>query len=125
MLRPVQLPSGIIIDLDKCLAIVPSSTSNHTDVILAGVEQHIALDSIDSEMLSAVIRQQIVSEPRYPFEFRTIDQESQRRGQVSQKLKLLWQKREEISKQPDADKVFKMFAEIVDAERSPGQKLYS
>jgi hypothetical protein len=83
MLRPVQLPSGIIIDLDKCLAIVPSSTSNHTDVILAGVEQHIALDSIDSEMLSTVIRQQIVSEPRYPFEFRTIDRESQRRGQVS------------------------------------------
>ncbi len=125
MLKPIQLPSGKIIDLDKCLAIVPSSTSTNTEVVLAGIEHHIPLDSIDAEMLSAVIRQQIVIQPRYAFEFRTIAQESQRRAQVSEKLKILRQKREELSHQPDADNVFKMFAEIVDAERTTGQKLYS
>jgi hypothetical protein len=125
MLKPIQLPSGKIIDLDKCLAIVPSSTSTNTEVVLAGIEHHIPLDSIDAEMLSAVIRQQIVIQPRYAFEFRTIAQELQRQEQVSEKLQVLRQKREELSHQPDADKVFKMFAEIVDAERTTGQKLYS
>jgi hypothetical protein len=125
MLKPIQLPSGKIIDLDKCLAIFPSSTSTDTELVLAGIEHHIPLDSTDAEMLSTVIRQQIVNQPRYAFEFRTIFQESQRQEQVSEKLKLLRQKREELSNQPDADKVFKMFAEIVDAERTTGQKLYS
>jgi hypothetical protein len=126
MLKPIQLPSGKIIDLDKCLAIFPSSTtSTDTELVLAGIEHHIPIDSTDAEMLSTVIRQQIVSQPRYAFEFRTIVQESQRQEQLSEKLKLLRQKREELSHQPDADKVFKMFAEIVDAERTTGQKLYS
>lgn len=125
MLRPIQLPSGKIIDLDKCLAIFPSSTSTDTELVLAGIEHHISLDSNDAEMLSTVIRQQIVSQPRYAFEFRTVIQESQRREQVSEKLKLLRQKRAELSNQPDADKVFQIFAEIVDAERTTGQKLYN
>jgi hypothetical protein len=125
MLRPIQLPSGKIIDLDKCLAIVPSLTTNDAEVVLTGIEHHITIDSVDSQILSAVIGQQIVSQPRYAFEFRTIAQESQRQAQITEKLKLLRQKREELSKQPDADRAFKMFSEIVDADRYPGQKLYS
>jgi hypothetical protein len=125
MLKPIQLPSGKIIDLDKCLAIFPSSTSTDTELVLAGIEHHIPLDSTDAEMLSTVIRQQIVNQPRYAFELRTMFQESQQREQISEKLKLLQQKRTELSNQPDADKAFKIFAEIVDAERTTGQKLYN
>jgi hypothetical protein len=125
MLKPIQLPSGKIIDLDKCLAIFPSSTSTETELVLAGIEHHISLDFTDAEMLSTVIHQQIVSQPRYAFELRTISQASQRQAQVSEKLQLLRQKRAELSNQPDADKVFKIFAEIVDVERTTGQKLYS
>jgi exopolysaccharide biosynthesis predicted pyruvyltransferase EpsI len=48
---------------------------------------------------------------RSAFELRTIAQESQRREQVNEKLKLLRQNREELSKQSDRDEVFQMFSD--------------
>lgn len=45
MLKPVQLPSGKIIDLDKCLAIIPASTSTDSEVVLLGIEYHLYIDS--------------------------------------------------------------------------------
>ena len=125
MLKPIQLPSGKIIDLDKCLAIIPASTATDSEVVLSGIEHHLQIDSIDLETLQTAIQRQIVAQPRYAFEFRTIAQESQRRGQIPARLASLRQKRAELSTQPDADKAFEVFSKIVDAERGAGQKLYS
>jgi hypothetical protein len=125
MLKPIQLPSGKIIDLDKCLAIIPASTSTDSEVVLSGIEHHLRIDSIDLASLNAAIQQQAVSQPRYAFELRTVAQESQRREQVTDKLDNLRQKRSELSTQPDANRAFEVFSKIVDAERASGQKLYS
>jgi hypothetical protein len=125
MLNPIQLPSGKIIDLDKCLAIIPTSTSTDSEIVLSGVEHHLQIDSIDLESLQAAIRHQAAAQPRYAFEFRTIAQESQRREQVPDLLASLRQKRAELSTQPGADRAFEVFSKIVDAERGAGQKLYS
>ena len=125
MLKPIQLPSGKIIDLDKCIAIIPASTSTDSEVVLSGIEHHLHIDSIDLATLNAAIQQQAVSQPRYAFELRTVAQESQRREQVTDKLDNLRQKRAELSTQPDANRAFEVFSKIVDAERASGQKLYS
>jgi hypothetical protein len=125
MLNPIQLPSGKIIDLDKCLAIIPASTSTDSEIVLSGVEHHLQIDSIDLETLQAAIRHQTAAQPRYAFEFRTIEKESQRREQIPDLLASLRQKRAELSTQPDADRAFEVFSKIVDAERGAGQKLYS
>jgi hypothetical protein len=125
MLNPIQLPSGKIIDLDKCLAIIPTSTSTDSEIVLSGVEHHLQIDSIDLESLQTAIRHQAAPQPRYAFEFRTIVQESQRREQVPDLLASLRQKRAELSTQPGADRAFEVFSKIVDAERGAGQKLYS
>ncbi|WP_310484722.1 hypothetical protein [Chamaesiphon sp. VAR_48_metabat_403] len=125
MLKPIQLPSGKIIDLDKCLAIIPASISTDSEVVLSGIEHHLQIDSIDLETLQAAIRNQTVTQPRYAFELRTIDLESQRREQIPALLASLRQKRVELSTQPDADIAFEVFSKIVDAERDAGQKLYS
>jgi hypothetical protein len=79
MRKPIQLPSGKIIDLDKCLAIIPASPSTDSEVVLSGIEHHLQIDSIDLETLQTAIRHQLADSPRYAFEFRTIAQESQRR----------------------------------------------
>ncbi|PSB56890.1 hypothetical protein [Chamaesiphon polymorphus] len=125
MLKPIQLPSGKIIDIDKCLAIIPGSTSTDSEVVLSGIEHHLQIDSIDLETLNAAIQQQIVSQPRYAFEFRTISQDLERRDRVSDRFEALRQKRSELSTQPDADRAFEVFSKLVDAERASGQKLYS
>jgi hypothetical protein len=125
MLKPLQLPSGKIIDLDKCIAIIPTPASTNSEVVLAGIEHHLSIDSIDLETLHLAIQQQTIFQPRYAFEFRTVAQESQRRSEVTDRLKALRQKRQELSNQPDADRAFLVFSQIVDAEREIGQKLYS
>jgi hypothetical protein len=125
MLNPIQLPSGKIIDLDKCLAVIPASKSTDSEVILSGIEHHIQIDSIDLEILQAAIQHQTTAKPRYAFEFRTSLQERERRDLVSDRLEALRQKRAELSTQPGAERVFEAFSKIVDAERASGQKLYS
>ena len=125
MLKPIQLPSGKIIDLDKCLAVIPASTSTDSEIVLSGIEHHLHIDSIDLASLQAAIRHQTAAQPRYAFEFRTIAQESQRREQIPDLLASLRQKRVGLSTQPGADIAFEVFSKIVDAERDAGQKLYS
>ena len=38
MFQPIQLPSGKIVDLSKCIAIIPSLTSTDSEMILSGTD---------------------------------------------------------------------------------------
>jgi hypothetical protein len=55
MMRFIQLPSGKIVDLYKCIAIIPDRKSEDNKVILADTEYHMYIDAADLEALRAEI----------------------------------------------------------------------
>jgi hypothetical protein len=125
MIHPLQLPSGKIIDISKCVAIIPNSTSVDSEVVLSGTEHQMYIDATDLETLRAAIIKQSSDRPKYVFELRTSVADLQRREQVGEWMEAFRREKANLATEPDADKSFEVFAKIVDAERPNGQKLYS
>jgi hypothetical protein len=118
LLKPIQLPSGKIIDLDKCLAIVPSDTSSNSEVVLSGIEHHIQIDSQDLETLQGEIDKSRNRETKYP----NLETTPAERIEKSRKFNELWDR---LAARDNASAEAKILMEILDAERPSGQKLYS
>jgi hypothetical protein len=133
LLQPIQLPSGKIVDLSKCIAIVPSANEIDNEMILAGTEQQIQIDAADLEILQAAIARfgkadatpTSSKNPKYTIESRNPVEELQRRQQVSEWMSGFRQHRANLATLPDAERAFEVFTKIVDAERPSGQKLYT
>jgi hypothetical protein len=125
MIHPLQLPSGKIIDISKCIAIIPNETSVSNEVVLLGTEQQIHIDETDLETLRTAIIQQSIDRPKYAFELRNSVEDLQRRQQASEWMNSFRRERASLATESNADKSFEVFAQIVDAERPIGQKLYS
>jgi hypothetical protein len=124
MLQPINLPSGKIVDLSKCIAILPSSQSTTSEVLLSGTERQIQIDRVDLETLQQEIDRS-KNKDRFNLEIKTPEEENKHRQDLAQKLKdfnLRWERLaadEKASQESDA------FKQILDAERPIGQKLYS
>ena len=118
MLKPIQLPSGKIIDLDKCLAIVPSDTSSNSEVVLSGIEHHIQIDSQDLETLRGEINKSRNGSAKY-LNLETTHAE---RVEKSRKFNEIWDR---LAARDNAEAEAKILMQILDAERPSGQKLYS
>jgi hypothetical protein len=56
LLQPIQLPSGKIVDLAKCIAIVPGTNQMDNQMIFAGVEQQIPIDGADLKILQQELK---------------------------------------------------------------------
>jgi hypothetical protein len=125
MIHPLQLPSGKIIDVAKCIAIVPNETSLDSEVLLVGTEHQIHIDRADLETLRAEITKQSKEHSKYTFELRSVEEDLQRRQQASEWMNSFRRERSNLALEANADRSFEVFAEIVDAERPIGQKLYS
>jgi hypothetical protein len=107
MLQPIQLPSGKIIDLSKCIAVIPGSISTDSEMILSGTEQQIRIDSIDLQSL-----QQQLKQPKI-----------QNKNNFSlDKTPAEW---ERLATDENAKQESDAFKQILDGERPSGQKLYS
>jgi hypothetical protein len=124
LLQPIQLPSGKIVDLAKCIAIVPGQSEIDNVIILADTLQQIQIDTADLETLRALITQSGVDRPKYSFELRTHPEDLHHQQQVSEWMNDFRRLRTNLATTPDTDDAFKVFAQIVDAERPDGQKLY-
>jgi hypothetical protein len=118
LLKPIQLPSGKIIDLDKCLAIVPSNTSSNSEVVLSGIEHHLQIDSQDLETLRGEIGKQKNEETKH-LNLETTPAE---RVEKLRKFNQIWDR---LAAMDNAEAEAKILKEIIDAERPSGQKLYS
>jgi hypothetical protein len=125
MIYPLQLPSGKIIDISKCIAIIPNETSVDSEVVLLGTEHQIHIDATDLETLRAAIIQQSIDRPKYAFELRNSVQDLQRRQQASEWMDSFRRDRANLATEQNADRSFEVFTQIVDADRPIGQKLYS
>jgi hypothetical protein len=125
MIHPLQLPSGKIIDISKCIAIIPDSKSGDIEVILSGTEYQLYIDATDLEALRVAIIKPSSDRPKYAFELPTSFADIQRQEGVGEWMDAFRREKANLATEPDADKSFEVFARIVDAERPSGQKLYS
>lgn len=126
MLEPIQLPSGKIVDLSQCIAIIPKSSSTDSEMILLGTQQQIQIDSVDLETLQQEIKQrQTLSRDRFNGERKTLPAQKNFHGDLTLKLQdfnNLWQ---QIAADENAKQESDALQQILDAERPRGQKLYS
>lgn len=118
MLKPIHLPSGKIIDLDKCLAIVPSDTSSNSEVVLSGIEHHIQIDSQDLETL----RRELGKHKNKEIKHLNIETTPAERAEKLRKFNEIWDR---LAARDNAGAEAKILMQIIDAERPSGQKLYS
>ncbi|PSB49796.1 hypothetical protein [Chamaesiphon polymorphus] len=126
MLQPIQLPSGKIVDLSKCIAIVPSDNSTDSEMILAGTEQQIQIDSIDLKILQQELKQPNIKDRcNFNLDPKTPQAESEYREELARKLQIFNNRWEQLATDKNADRESDIFKQILDDQRPSGQKLYS
>jgi hypothetical protein len=124
MLQPIHLPSGKIVDLSKCIAILPASQSIESEVILSGTERQIQIDRADLEILQQEIDLN-KNKAGFNLEIKTLEEENQHRQDLAKKLKDFNLRWERLAADEQAAQESNAFKQILDAERPIGQKLYS
>jgi hypothetical protein len=126
MLQPIQLPSGKIIDLSKCIAVIPGAKSTDSEMILSGTEQQIRIDKIDLQSLQQQLKQpKIQGKNNFSLEMKTPAAENEYRQNLAEKLKIFNSQWERLATDENAKQESDAFKQILDAERPSGQKLYS
>lgn len=125
MLQPIQLPSGKIIDLSKCIAVIPGSKSVDSEMILSGTEQQIRIDRIDLQSLQQQLKQPKIQNKNNFSMDKTPAEENEYRQNLSEKLKVFNSQWERLATDENAKQESDVFKQILDAERPSGQKLYS
>ena len=125
MLQPIQLPSGKIIDLSKCIAVIPGSKSVDSEMILSGTEQQIRIDRIDLQSLQQQLKQPKIQNKNNFSMDKTPAEENEYRQNLSEKLKVFNSQWERLATDENAKQESDAFKQILDAQRPSGQKLYS
>jgi hypothetical protein len=126
MLQPIQLPSGKIIDLSKCIAVIPGARSTDSKMILSGTEQPIPIDSVDLETLQQQLKQpKIQVKNNFNLEIRTPAEENEYRQNIAEKLKVFNSQWERLARDENAKQESDTVKQILDAQRPSGQKLYT
>jgi hypothetical protein len=126
MLQPIQLPSGKIIDLSKCIAVIPTARSTDSEMILSGTEQQITIDLIDLQSLQQQLKQPKIKGKNYfSLQTKTPVAENEYRQNLVERLKVFNSQWERLATDENAKQESDAFKQILDAERPSGQKLYS
>jgi hypothetical protein len=125
MLQPIQLPSGKIIDLSKCIAVIPTARSTDSEMILSGTEQQITIDLIDLQSLQQQLKQPKIKGKNYfSLQTKTPVAENEYRQNLVERLKVFNSQWERLATDENAKQESDAFKQILDAERPSGQKLY-
>ncbi|WP_319421486.1 hypothetical protein [Pleurocapsa sp. FMAR1] len=123
MNKTIELPSGKIIDLNRFVALVPDEKTENEQyyLILEGYDKAIALDSQEARSVKEHLKVKSKQNSNG-----TWDREEQlRKNQPA--IELLKKRIERIKKEPpspEKEAAFERFKKNIDAERSPGRKLY-
>lgn len=125
---PVELPSGKIFNIARFIALIPINTENNIsyDLILEGYSDPVNLESQDAESLKEIL---LLNKNLVPVS--QLEQNKQKQLQQNQRamalLKQRMKRHENISEAESIqrEEIFNDFKTIMDAERLPGQKLYS
>ncbi len=126
MIQPVRLPSGKVVDISKCIAIIPATQLTSNEVILSGTDCQIEIDSLDLETLQMEIeRNQQQDKYRFEPNRNSPEAEEKYRQDLASKLKAFNLQWERLASDEKASQESAAFKQILDAERPIGQKLYS
>jgi hypothetical protein len=126
LLQPIQLPSGKIVDLAKCIAIVPGTSETNSEMILAGTEQQLQIDAADLKILQQKLKSDRTADrERFSGENEQLEVADKDREEIAQRLKSFNAKWEKMAADENAECEANALKQIIDAERPSGQKLYS
>lgn len=121
MKTPVELPSGQILDLDRCIALRPNTADNY-ELILEGYPHSIEISTPDALQLKQLLK----SSPRARvFATRTEVEQLQRNLLAAEKLRAIIDRDRQQQPSIEAAEFFEEFKQIMDANRPVGSKLYS
>ncbi len=120
----LELPSGKILDLTRFIALVPSDPTpdSRYELILSGYSNPIHLEQKEAD----AVKQFLFSNETHQAQAGWDSEEQHRRNQPAMKLLKEWIERDKNRQPtPESEESFEFFKRIIDAERPPGQKLYS
>ena len=124
----VELPSGKILNIARFIALIPVNMANNIsyDLILEGHSVPVNLELQDAETLKKILLLDKNSVAVSQSE-REIQKQLQHNKRAMTLLKQRMKRHENIpeSESIQREEVFNDFKQIMDAERLPGQKLYS
>jgi hypothetical protein len=130
MNNPVELPSGKILNIARFIALIPNVNSGNTmsyDLLMSGYANPISLEVLDANVLKQILQLEKEKQTN------NIDINSYQEEQLqkNQKAISILEKRiashQKMSEEESIERVelFESFKDAIDAERLPGQKLYS
>jgi hypothetical protein len=124
----VELPSGKILNIARFIALIPINTANNIsyDLILEGYSSPVNLEVNDAETLKKILflDKDLIQVNQSEWEKHKQLQQNQRAiALLQQRIK----RYENISETESLQRedLFNDFKQVIDAERLPGQKLYS
>ncbi|MDF5730323.1 MAG: hypothetical protein PUP92_20450 [Rhizonema sp. PD38] len=129
MNNPVELPNGKILNIVRCVALIPSANTSNIgyDLILEGYSSPIHLEASDASALKQIL--QLEQDRKITATYSAWDKDEQLRK--NQKAITLLAKRIEHNQNmseeelKEREELFEEFKLRIDASRLPDQKLYS
>jgi hypothetical protein len=121
MKTPVELPSGQILDLDRCIALRLNNTDNY-ELILAGYPHSIEISAPDALQLKQLLKSSLRTGV---LTIRTEAEQLQRNLLAAEKLRAIIDRDRQQQPSIEAAEFFEEFKQIMDEHRPVGSKLYS
>ncbi len=118
MKTPVELPSGQILDLSRCI-ILRSAKDDEYELLMDGYQQSIQISTSDA----ARLKQLLITRQDIPVW--TSAQQHERNETAMRKLQEIIDRDSNKSYSPEAQSFFEEFQQVVDEQRPVGQKLFS
>jgi len=130
MSNPVTLPSGKIIDLKRFIALLPSEKGY--DLVLEGFSSPINLEKSDGENITDLLKihsisstSEINDDLKLRITYLDREQQQQKKQSGMKSLKEWIERDKNREPTPEEQEYEQEFKRIMDAERTPEQKLYS
>lgn len=121
MKTTVQLPSGQIVDISKCISLKQSTHSNY-ELILSGYDRPIDLSQPDGIQLKQLLTANI-SQPAFAVYAET--EQLQRNQTALHKLQAIIDRDRQQDSSIEAEHFFEDLQQIMDENRPTGKKLFS
>jgi hypothetical protein len=121
MKTTVELPSGQIVDLAKCISLKPSAHSDY-ELILAGYDRPIDLSQSDGIQLKQLLTAK-GSQPAFAVYSET--EQLQRNQTAMQRLQTIIDRDRQQASSIKAEQFFEDLQQIMDENRPTGKKLFS
>ena len=118
MKTPVELPSGQILDLSRCLTLRLAKDDEY-ELLMEGYQQSIHISTPDAMQLKKLL----ITRREIPVW--SSAQQQERNESAMKKLQEIIDRDQQKPYSPEAQHFFEEFQQLVDEQRPIGQKLFS